>query len=140
MERAGEFALGDCERAEGHAEVLGDLLGAHRPPGPDQSADASQGDDGARGPHLGRAVSNDAQAGGVGKHLPGGLRLRAPEAAPAPGGGQAGGVLADGSLVAQKPALRATGSNIDRRCEASTTEFWGWFSALSPGDSTQRLL
>lgn len=107
MEGTGKFALSDGECAERHVKFVGDLLGAHRSPGPGQSADASQGDDGARCPRLGPAVSNDAESGGVGQHLPGGLRVGPPEAAPAPGGGEAGGMLANRLLVSPKPGLPA---------------------------------
>ncbi len=107
MERAGKLALGYGERTQRHAEFVGDLLGTERSPGPDQSADASQGDDGARGPRFGPAMSNNAEAGSVGQYLPRGLRGLAPKAAPAPGGGEAGGMLASGSLVGQQPGLPA---------------------------------
>ena len=134
MERAGKLALGDGECAERQAKFVGDLLGAQRSPGPDQSADASQGDDGARGPRLGPAISNDVEAGGVGRHLPGGLRVRPPEAAPAPGGGQGGGMLASGSLVGQKPGLPAHRLEYRRGHEALPHGVsGGWFSARSAG-------
>lgn len=107
VERVGKLALGDRESADRHVEFVGDLLCGQRASGPDESADASQGDHRARGPRLGRAVSNHAEAGGVSQHLPDGLRVRPPEAAPAPGGGEARGMLAGGALVGLEPGLSA---------------------------------
>lgn len=107
MKRAGKFALGHGERTDGHAKLFGELLRAERPLRPDQPADASQGHDGPRGPRLRPAVSNHAEARGIRDQLPNRLRVRPPETAPAPRGGQGGGVLAGRSLVGQNSRLPA---------------------------------
>ena len=111
MERAGEFALGDGERAECHAEVLGDLLGAYRSPGPDQSADASQGDDGARGPRAGRPCRITPRRAASASICQADCACARPQRRRHQ---EAGGVLAGGSLIAEEPALPAHPLDIDR--------------------------
>jgi hypothetical protein len=82
-------------------------------PSPEQAIGASQGDDGAGGPRLRPAVAYDAEAGGVGDYLPGGLSVGPSEKARAPGRGQGGGALTGRSVVGQQRCGCAlTGSNI----------------------------
>lgn len=113
VQRAGELAFGDDDRAEGHVKFVGYLLGGERSSRPEQAIGASQGDDGAGGPRLRPAVAYDAEAGGVGDYLPGGLSVGPSEKARAPGRGQGGGALTGRSVVGQQRCGCAlTGSNI----------------------------
>ena len=118
VQRAGEFAFGDGQRAEGHLKFVGYLLGGERSPRPEEATSASQGDDGASRPRLRPAVADDAEAGGVGKHLPSGLGVGPSESARTPGGGQGGGALAGRSMVAQRRWLGAHWLEYRRRPEA----------------------
>jgi len=102
VQRAGELVFGDGERAEAHVKFFGYLLGGERSPRPEQAVSASQGDDGAGGPRLRPAVADDAEAGGVGEHLPDALGVARSEAARAPRGGQGGRALTGRSMVAQR--------------------------------------
>src|SRR5450755_1380125 len=102
VQRAGELVFGDGERAEAHVKFFGYLLGGERSPRPEQAVSASQGDDGAGGPRLRPAVADDAEAGGVGEHLPDALGVARSEAARAPRGGQGRRALTGRSMVAQR--------------------------------------
>ena len=102
VQRPGELVLGDSERAEAHVKFFGYLLGGERSSRPKQTVGASQGDDGANGPRLRPAVADDAEAGGVGEHLPDALGVGRSEAARAPQGGQGGRALTGRSVVGQR--------------------------------------
>ena len=94
--------FGDGERAEAHVKFFGYLLGGERSPRPKQTVGASQRDAAASGPRLRPAVAEDAEAGGVGEHLPDALGVGRSEAARAPQGGQGGRALTGRSVVSQR--------------------------------------
>ena len=113
------------ERAEAHVKFFGYLLGGERSPRPEQAVGASQGDDGAGGPRLRPAVADDAEAGGVGEHLPDGLGVVPSEAARAPRGGQGGRALTGRSVVAQRRWWCAHRLEYRRRPEAIGAQLCG---------------
>ena len=93
MERAGKLALGHGECGELHAEFVGDLLGPQRWPGADRSADAAR----AMTPPAAHASGRPCRMTprrAASAIICQAERVGPSEAAPAPGGGEAGGMLA----------------------------------------------
>ena len=108
VERTGELALGDGERAQGHVKLIGDLLSDERSLGAEQAVGANQRHDSATRPRLRPAVTDNTKASAVGEDLPRGLGVDPSEAASAVGGGQRGGALAGPTVV---PPRRRSGAH-----------------------------
>jgi hypothetical protein len=69
-EHAGELALGDHDRAQGHVKLVGDLLAVSTLRAPEQAVNPSHGNDRTGRPRLRLAATDDPKASGIGEHLP----------------------------------------------------------------------